>query len=903
MALLEYKGLGYPGPRAASVMSRVFTGLKDFYDYQKLALAFLREQKVFRVAWSEGEPPDWAARPTPRGRRGRAISHTENVWVEILEPDGDGEDADALFEPFFDDDAKEVFEVDASESAVGTVQAAQRKPPREQRITILDRDIESNQLLLSRKPERPHLLLWPNDVPLRRQQDAIQKLTDSPRPAHKPLVQLFERLDQVEWPWFIPERLDERDWLVLKDPTRPGTDRQREFVAKALATPDFAVLEGPPGSGKTTAICELVLQLIRRNKRVLLCASTHVAVDNVLERLKDPHQEYAPWTNPLRIGDESKASETVAPYLFKNRRRTDTETMKEFLTARPTAPSRQHLLRCLDDSAVLQRLILESSNVVCGTTIGILQLFRLMREEGAAPPLTSGLSDLFDVLIVDEASKTTFQEFLVPALLARRWVLVGDVRQLSPFVDEDGLHANLAACFPDPAARQACADVFLARPDQPGVRPAHRRQRPVALASDDAHLRSLYRRQAEAQKATCVEVTDASPLALVGASVVLGSTAEFVERLHELPLDLHTIRGGDGRLAGLRGRAAAWGRLADREPEREQAWENQLGYRLVRDYERRFSPSLAAPPDENPSSDRTARAAAEREALMPAWFVPEEQAVLAERIDRVRRVAFPSVLEAIQRGFDAGRARTPTTLTEGMPASRFAERHVLLEYQHRMHPDIAAFPRSRVYGGLALKTDEPAMRASREWTFDAGRRRARWIHVEGRCRGRSSAAEAQVAVREARRFCEWTRNNPHTGDDGAPDGVPWRVAILPFYRAQERELRRRLREWTAQWHRYRRFALGPQERPTVTIDLCTVDRFQGQEADLVILSFANDHATSFLESLNRLNVAVTRARYQLLIIGNRTALGRRRSAGTLLHELAEAADLVPNDLDIGGGRS
>ena len=42
---------------------------------------------------------------------------------------------------------------------------------------------------------------------------------------------------------------------------------------------------GPPGSGKTTAICELVLQLAKQGKRALLCASTHVAVDNVLERI------------------------------------------------------------------------------------------------------------------------------------------------------------------------------------------------------------------------------------------------------------------------------------------------------------------------------------------------------------------------------------------------------------------------------------------------------------------------------------------------------------------------------------------------------------------------------------------------------------------------------------------
>ena len=44
------------------------------------------------------------------------------------------------------------------------------------------------------------------------------------------------------------------------------------------------ILEGPPGSGKTTAILEFIYQATSIGKKVLLVASTHVAVDNVLEK-------------------------------------------------------------------------------------------------------------------------------------------------------------------------------------------------------------------------------------------------------------------------------------------------------------------------------------------------------------------------------------------------------------------------------------------------------------------------------------------------------------------------------------------------------------------------------------------------------------------------------------------
>ena len=53
----------------------------------------------------------------------------------------------------------------------------------------------------------------------------------------------------------------------------------------------------------------------------------------------------------------------------------------------------------------LMRLILDSANLVCGTTIGILQHPDIKFSSDSMAP--------FDYLIIDEASKTTFQEFLV----------------------------------------------------------------------------------------------------------------------------------------------------------------------------------------------------------------------------------------------------------------------------------------------------------------------------------------------------------------------------------------------------------------------------------------------------------------------------------------------------------
>ena len=80
--------------------------------------------------------------------------------------------------------------------------------------------------------------------------------------------------------------------------------------------------------------------------------------------------------------------------------------------------------------------LLRSVNLVCATTTGIA---------GRAADPVSRVD--FDTLIVDEASRVIDSEFLIGAVRARRWILVGDERQLPPYVEQDDeyyLHALTA---------------------------------------------------------------------------------------------------------------------------------------------------------------------------------------------------------------------------------------------------------------------------------------------------------------------------------------------------------------------------------------------------------------------------------------------------------------------------
>ena len=89
------------------------------------------------------------------------------------------------------------------------------------------------------------------------------------------------------------------------------------------------------------------------------------------------------------------------------------------------------------DQNPLAKLILSSANFVCGTSLGILQ----------HPTIRGGIEGgdypIWDYLILDEASKTTIDEFLVPALCARRWIIVGDPYQLAPYCDDGEIGSSL----------------------------------------------------------------------------------------------------------------------------------------------------------------------------------------------------------------------------------------------------------------------------------------------------------------------------------------------------------------------------------------------------------------------------------------------------------------------------
>ena len=86
-------------------------------------------------------------------------------------------------------------------------------------------------------------------------------------------------------------------------------ENQKEAVTKSIEADDFHLVIGPPGTGKTYVIEELVGQFSKRNQKLLITAWTNLAVDNILKGLLKSELK-----NIVRIGPINEISPEVREY-------------------------------------------------------------------------------------------------------------------------------------------------------------------------------------------------------------------------------------------------------------------------------------------------------------------------------------------------------------------------------------------------------------------------------------------------------------------------------------------------------------------------------------------------------------------------------------------------------------
>ena len=261
------------------------------------------------------------------------------------------------------------------------------------------------------------------------------------------------------------EEVYESESERIKPFDRNLNSSQISAVSKALGSPDFFIIHGPFGTGKTRTLAEYILQEVERGNSVLVTAESNVAVDNLVERV-------AGKISVVRVGHPSRISPKIhsvsLDILIKRHERYEElvevwDQIEEISEKRDAekkpVPS---LRRGLSDEEILR---LAESNLkafrgISSEAIRSMaawirlsdEISRLMEEAeriekeivneiigGADAVVTTNstayvVDRTFDVAVVDEASQATLPSTLIPLNKARKFVIAGDHKQLPPVI-------------------------------------------------------------------------------------------------------------------------------------------------------------------------------------------------------------------------------------------------------------------------------------------------------------------------------------------------------------------------------------------------------------------------------------------------------------------------------------
>jgi ATP-dependent RNA/DNA helicase IGHMBP2 len=225
-------------------------------------------------------------------------------------------------------------------------------------------------------------------------------------------------------------------------------ERQRAAVETGLRSGDIALVWGPPGTGKTRTLVEIVRQRVARGERVLCCAPSNTAVDNLGLRLAETGVRAVRLGHPARVSPALVAltidAQVEADGAFdlarawRDRARAIRKTAMAAQAGKAARGSRTDAnaaraevrglwaeARALDrdahrEVANAERAIVDRAEVVLATCVG------------ANHPLLG--DTLFDCLVLDEATQAPDPLTLVALGRAKLAVLAGDPHQLGPVV-------------------------------------------------------------------------------------------------------------------------------------------------------------------------------------------------------------------------------------------------------------------------------------------------------------------------------------------------------------------------------------------------------------------------------------------------------------------------------------
>lgn len=265
-----------------------------------------------------------------------------------------------------------------------------------------------------------------NEVTYRRMKDA--------------LIQLSKGVQKGPASDLIPVLFGERAPTLAKKevtftPFNKNLDHsQKDAISKALSSKNVFLLHGPPGTGKTTTVVEIILQEIKRGSKILACAASNIAVDNIVERLARHRVKLVRLGHPARLLPQVLESALDAQVLRGDNSSLANDIRKEMKSLngkllrtkdKNTRREIQKELRILSKEE-RKRQQLAVTDVIKNADVVLTTL------TGASSRKLDNTS--FDLVIIDEAAQALEIACWIALLKGSRCILAGDHLQLPPTI-------------------------------------------------------------------------------------------------------------------------------------------------------------------------------------------------------------------------------------------------------------------------------------------------------------------------------------------------------------------------------------------------------------------------------------------------------------------------------------
>ncbi|MCH2130080.1 MAG: AAA domain-containing protein [Pirellulaceae bacterium] len=289
------------------------------------------------------------------------------------------------------------------------------------------RRVDCLEVALTHWPEgdRFRIDMIPDEV-TRKRQEAAMNVAET---ATGRLGQLRDLLLYDRAPTFRTDEQVDRSHAL--NPSQHGA------VEFAMSAQDLAVIHGPPGTGKTTTVVEIIRQALARGERVLACAPSNTAVDNLLERLMVSGIQAVRLGHPARVLEVVR-TRTLDALVEKHETRVlidDLIREAEQLERRADRYSRSRSARGQKFQQRQEaRELRKHARAIERQTIKDI----LVGAEAICATVSFDFSILanqkFDLLVVDEACQSVEPACWIPLRFADRVVLAGDHCQLPPTI-------------------------------------------------------------------------------------------------------------------------------------------------------------------------------------------------------------------------------------------------------------------------------------------------------------------------------------------------------------------------------------------------------------------------------------------------------------------------------------